>query len=357
MAQEKVAGWQALPGSLAGGVAAVALVAWAARWVGGALPAWLGPPVVGLLMGMGLRAVLGQQPWLEQGAQFTLKRLLRLAVILFGSTLSLGQAARIGAGALGVIAVTVVLALGLTWAVGRWMGVPPRLCALIGAGTAICGATAIVTVAPILRAGRDETAFALSTIFFFNMVAVLAYPLVGHLLGLPDPVFGLWAGTAIHDTSSVLAAAFAYSQQAGQVATVVKLTRTLVLVPLAVAMAVAVARGPGQGPGAGPGGGTGRVPGGRLAPVARNFPWFVLGFVAMAALRSAGWLSDAWAGLFRQVGQFLVVMVLVGVGVSADWARIRRLGAGPLLLGLFASLVIALASLLLAGAAPVQGVG
>ena len=319
------------------GVAAVALAGALARWVSTGLPVWLGPPVLGLVLGIGLRLALGQQGWLEAGAQLTLKRLLRLAVILFGATLSLGRAVAIGGQALGVIAAAVLLALGLTWLCGRWVGVGQRLSLLIGTGTAICGATAIVTVAPILRADQNETAFALTTIFLFNTVAVLVYPLAGQLLHLPDALFGVWAGTAIHDTSSVLAAAYAYSEAAGQVATVVKLTRTLTLIPLALVLAtVAGSHGAAASQGRG-------------FAWSRAFPWFVLGFLAMAAVNSLGWLPAAWVAAMSRVAQFLIVMVLVGVGYTTDFARLRRLGLKPLLLGLFASVVIAVVSLLLAG--------
>lgn len=297
------------------------------------MPAWLGAPVIGLLLGLALRLTVGHQGCLQSGADFTVRRMLRVAVILFGATLSLSRVAAIGGQALGIIVVTVVLGLSLTWLFGNWMKAPRRLSALIGVGTAICGATAIVTVAPLLRADQDETVLGLSTIFLFNMLAVLVYPLAGQLLHLPDAVFGVWAGTAIHDTSSVLAAAYAYSEAAGQVATVVKLTRTLMLIPLALLLAVAVARPGAPGPAKG------------SLELSRAFPWFVLGFLAMAGLNSLGLLSAPWVSAMSKIAQFLIVMVLVSVGYSADFQRLRRLGPRPLLMGLFASLVIAMVSL------------
>src|SRR5690606_6815366 len=123
----------------------------------------------------------------------------------------------------------------------RWLGLSGHLKTMIGVGTAICGASAIAAVAPILRPDERDTALAISTIFLFNVVAVLLFPLLGHLLQLSDLGFGLWAGTAINDTSSVVAAGYSYSSAAGDLATIVKLTRATLIIPVCVALAVWVA--------------------------------------------------------------------------------------------------------------------
>ncbi len=172
---------------------------------------------------------------------------------------------------------TILLALGLTYLFGRWLRAPSGLVSLIGVGTAICGATAILTVGPIIEAREEEIAFAVTTIFLFNMLAVVVYPLLGHLLAFSDTIYGVWAGTAIHDTSSVLAASFAFSEPAGKVATVVKLTRTLMLVPLAFGIAHSIAQGRRGAAGAGP-----RV------NLVKIFPWFILWFVVAAMLNTLG---------------------------------------------------------------------
>ncbi len=188
------------------GVAVVAAEA-AAAWHAGGLAPLVGAPVLALIVGLILRNTAGALPMARPGVDFTLKHLLRLAIILFGSTLSLTQVVRIGTGSFVVIAVTIVLALGLTYAFGRWLRAPAGLVSLIGVGTAICGATAIITIGPIIESKEEEIAFAVTAIFLFNMLAVVVYPLMGHGLGLADATFGIWAGAAIHDTSSVLAAA------------------------------------------------------------------------------------------------------------------------------------------------------
>jgi uncharacterized integral membrane protein (TIGR00698 family) len=272
------------------------------------------------------------------GVEFTVKRLLKVAIVLFGATLSLGEVVATGGGALLLIAVTVLAALLFTTSFGAWLHAPARLTGLIGVGTAICGATAIITIGPIVQSSAEEITFAVTTIFLFNALAVAVYPVLGHLLGLSDRLFGLWAGTAIHDTSSVLAAAYAYSDPAGQVATVVKLTRTLMLVPLALAVALAVSyRRADTGQGAG-------------APVRITaiFPWFVLWFAGAALLHSVGVLPPALVRGVGLAGKFLVVMVMAAVGLGADAAAMRRLGVRPLLIGLAAAVLIAVLSLTLA---------
>jgi uncharacterized integral membrane protein (TIGR00698 family) len=318
------------------GVAVVAAVA-AAAWHAGGLAPLVGAPVLALIVGLILRNTAGALPMARPGVDFTLKHLLRLAIILFGSTLSLTQVVRIGTGSFVVIAVTIVLALGLTYAFGRWLRAPAGLVSLIGVGTAICGATAIITIGPIIESKEEEIAFAVTAIFLFNMLAVVVYPLMGHLLALSDSTYGVWAGAAIHDTSSVLAASFAFSEPAGKVATVVKLTRTLVLVPLALVYGIAHSYARSAA-------GTGhRV----RVNLVRIFPWFILWFVVAALLNTFGAISvqtGHWAAL---AGRFLVVMVMAAVGLSADLRRMRQIGLGPFYIGLAASVMIAVVSIAL----------
>jgi len=339
------------------GIVATALLGLGA-WAAGPYVPLAGAPLVALAAAALLRNVRGLPPAWRPGVEFTVKRLLRLAIVLFGTTLSLREVLATGGGALLLIAVTVLAALAFTTSFGAWLRAPARLTGLIGVGTAICGATAIITIGPVLQSSAEEITFAVTTIFLFNALAVAVYPVLGHLLGLSDRLFGLWAGTAIHDTSSVLAAAYAYSDPAGQVATVVKLTRTLMLVPLALAIALAVSyrrASDGKAGDGRPGGEQadgGQAGGGQAAgaPVrlAAIFPWFVLWFAGAALLHSVGVLPPALVRALGLAGKFLVVMVMAAVGLGADAAAMRRLGMRPLLIGLAAAVVIAALSLTLA---------
>jgi uncharacterized integral membrane protein (TIGR00698 family) len=325
--------------SAAPGLAAVGLIAAAAWLVGGYVPL-IGAAVLALGGGLVLRSVV-MAAALRPGVDFTLKRLLRLAIILFGATLSLAQVATIGAGSLVIVLVTIVLALSLTYVFGRWLHAPSGLVSLIGVGTAICGATAILTVGPIIESKEEEIAFAVTTIFLFNMLAVVIYPLLGHLLALSDAAYGVWAGSAVHDTSSVLAASYAFSEPAGRVATVVKLTRTLMLVPLALLFGLAHSYAQSRV------GETGARAGFARVHLVKIFPWFILWFVAAAMLNTVGVFGPSLGTVSSMIGKFLVVMVMAAVGLSADLRRMRQIGLRPLYIGLFSSVLIALASLAL----------
>ncbi|MEW6049119.1 MAG: putative sulfate exporter family transporter, partial [Bacillota bacterium] len=174
-----------------------------ALWVGARLPLF-GSAVSGMVLGLVLRNVFHIGGQFTQITGFCTKRLLKTAIVLLGSTFTLQQAALLGQKYLIVIVTTIAITLAAAYLAGRSCGVPRSLAGLIGAGTAICGATAILTVSPVVQARDEEVTYALSTVFLFNLVAMLLYPLVGHFVSMKEAAFGAWAGSAIHDTSSVL---------------------------------------------------------------------------------------------------------------------------------------------------------
>lgn len=340
------------------GILAVVVLAGLATVLGNAAPL-VGSAVFAILLGAIVRNMLAAPPWLSAGGDYATKKLLKLAIILLGAGMSFAQIGAIGLSALAIILVSIVAALALTVPVGIRLGLPAKLCSLIGAGTAICGATAIATLAPIVRSKQQETAYAIATIFVFNVLAVPLYPLLGSLLGLSDLLFGVWAGVAIHDTSSVVASAYMYSDAAGQSATVVKLTRTTMLIPLALVFAFLFRRQEEEAlQGATAAAGAPATIAATREPAAaepsllwrqigKSFPWFILGFLAMALLNTLGLLGGALIAHLNVVAKFLITMAMVGVGLAVDYRQILALGSRPLLLGLFASVVIAVASLAL----------
>src|SRR5690606_30101390 len=249
-------------GPLWSGMALAALVALAAWGVGLALPL-LGAAVAAIVLGVLVRALFAPGPAFDPGIRFTGRKVLQWSIVGLGFGLDVGEVARTGLESLGVLLGTLLVAFGAAWALGRLLKVPGKLTVLVGVGTAICGGSAIAAVAPIIRPQDHETAFAISTIFLFNLVAVLLFPALGHWMHLSDAGFGLWAGTAINDTASVVAAGYAYSDAAGDYATIVKLTRATMIVPVCIAIAALVAwRGGGAAAGARPG-------------LGRVFPWFI----------------------------------------------------------------------------------
>ncbi|MEP6811455.1 MAG: putative sulfate exporter family transporter [Actinomycetota bacterium] len=277
----------------------------------------LGAPVLAILLGLVVAAVRRPPAAAAAGIAFSGKTLLQVAIVLLGTGLGLGQVVRVGGRSLPVMLGTLAVALLGAVVVGRLLAVSPRLRTLIGVGTGICGASAIAAISGIIAATSTEIAYAISAIFVFNVVAVLVFPPLGHLLGLSQRGFGLWAGTAVNDTSSVVAAAYAYGHPAGAYAVVVKLTRTTLIVPIALALSVVRAR---SESGAG-------------VRVAGLVPWFLLWFLFASALETAGLIRPALHRPLSDAALALITVALAGVGLSSDLRGMRTIGVRPLVLG------------------------
>ncbi len=260
---------------------------------------------------------------------------LKGGIILLGASLDIGNIARTGLGSLPLLLVTMIVGLGTALIVGRLLGVHWRMRCLIGMGTTICGGAAIAALAPVIRAKADEIAYAITVIFFFNMLAVFSFPLIGHLLGLSDRGFGLWAGTAVNDTSAVVAASFAYSQAAGIIATIVKLTRTTLIIPLVIGFGLAM-------PWLDPTATRGDVSLARR--VYQAVPTFILLFVAASVLNSLGALGH-YAPDVQLLGRWVMVIALAAVGLQAHWRAFVGAGTKPLVLGFSTWMAVALSSL------------
>ncbi|WP_324653889.1 YeiH family protein [Georgenia sp. H159] len=320
-----VATWRArLPGLAA--AVALALVATA---VGTALP-MVGGPVSGVVLGVLVGAFLRRRPRtrtaLGPGLRVASKLVLQIAVVLLGARLSLAQVAEVGLDSLPVMLGTVVVCLAGAAVLGRLLGIDGELRALIGTGTAICGASAIAAVTPVLRASSTNVAYALSTVFAFNIAAVLLFPPLGQLLGMSEEAFGLFAGTAVNDTSSVVAAATTYGPVAADYAVVVKLVRTLLIIPIVVGLAVLVARRDRRSAGE-----AGAV---RSRPsVLRLVPWFLVGFLILATANSLGAVPDSWHGPLATAATFLITVALTAIGLSTDLPALRAAGLRPLAFG------------------------
>lgn len=311
------------------GIGACLVIALVAAWLGSRFPL-IGGAVFAILIGILVANVLRMTPLTKPGITFCSKKVLQAAIIALGGGLSLGQVWHTGRESLVVMLVTLSVALLAAWLIGKLMRVHPTLASLVGVGTGICGGSAIAAVAPIIQADDDDIAFAISTVFLFNVVAVVVFPLIGHLLRLSDTGFGIWAGTAINDTSSVVAAGYAYSQHAGDYATITKLARTTMIVPISFAFALFMAQ---------------RAKGTGQYQIARVFPWFILAFLAAAVLNTLGWLGPALPGWCSTAGKFLIVVALAGVGLGTNLRAMLKTGPRPILLGLAVWALVALTSL------------
>ncbi len=298
----------------------------------------IGGPVIGIVLGIVVRNLLSPGAHYNPGIAFTGKYVLQWSIIALGFGLSLSQVAHTGLQSLAVTMVTMSMAFLSAWALGRWLGVHDKLKVLIGVGTAICGGSAIAAITPIIRPDDHDTAFAISTIFLFNLVAVLLFPLLGHLMHLSDAGFGLWAGTAINDTSSVVAAGFSYSKAAGDYATIVKLTRATLIIPVSLILAFTVAarekRKLKQN------GGSGNF------SLARIFPWFILWFLVASAARTVGLVPVAVQPAIHVAAEFLIIVALTAIGLSSNLRKMATTGLRPILLGLGVWISVAISSLL-----------
>lgn len=339
-----------VPGlALAIGIAVVATV------IGHFVPL-VGGPVSGIIIGVILATVIKPGARLSPGMHTASRFVLQLSVVVLGSQLSLAQIAKVGLESLPVMIGTLVVCLAAAWLIGRWLGIVGNLRTLIGVGTGICGASAIAAVTPVIGAVSIDVAYAISTIFLFNIAAVLVFPVVGHLLGLSQHAFGLFAGTAVNDMSSVVATATTYGPAATNFAVVVKLVRTLMIIPVSLGLAAWAGRRirATEGIAASADSATNAqltsVP--VLAPVVRPrvnvfrlVPWFLIGFIIVAAVNSIGLIpAGAHAGL-SATSVFLITIALSAIGLSTDLAGFRRAGAKPLILGASLWITVSLTSL------------
>ncbi len=305
---------------LAGGLAGAAQLAHGLPGM-----ALISPPAMAIGLGMLVQNVAGTPAAAAPGARFALKRLLRLAVVLLGAQLTFAEVASVGPAGFAVIAATLAATFFATRRLGRLIGVEARLAELIAAGTAVCGASAVMAANTVTRGTDEDVAYAIACVTVFGTASMLLMPAVLPYTGLDAHAYGLWTGAAIHEVAQVVAAASQDGPVAGQFGTVAKLSRVLLLAPLVLGLG-AVAwrrRGPGRAP-------QGRVP----------MPWFVLGFIAMVAANSAGLLPEATRAILAGLTGILLTVALAAMGLETDIGRLRMKGVRPLLLGAMATLFI-----------------
>ena len=327
--------------------AAIAVPCW---FLGEALPV-VGGPVFAILAGMAI-ALLWKQPsrgTVQDGIAFTAKKVLQYAVILLGFGLNLAQIAAVGAESLPIIASTIATALIVGYILYKVLRMDSAIATLIAVGSSICGGSAIAATAPVIKAKDEQVAQAISVIFLFNVVAALIFPALGHMLGMSNEGFGLFAGTAVNDTSSVTAAAAAWDgmhpgANALDDATIVKLTRTLAIIPITLVLAIMMAR---KENAAADNATTGAKLLGGFS-LKRAFPTFILLFLAASVITTVAVAAGADVATFaplKTLSRFFIVMAMAAIGLNTDLAKLVRSGAKPILMGLICWACIAAASL------------
>lgn len=316
-----------------------AVIAAAAYGLGRLVPI-VGGPVFAILIGAIIASIRKPDARFVPGIKFGARSVLQIAIVVLGLTLQLREVLAVGGHSLPVMLGSAVITLAAAYVFGKMLGTDRDLRRLLGVGTTICGGSAIAALASVIDVDETDLAYAISTVFAFNIVAVLVFPWIGRALALSPHAFGLWAGTAVNDTSSVVATGFSYDRIAGNYAVIVKLTRTLLIIPLVLFYAGKRVWSQRSGE--------------KAVPWRSIMPWFILWFVAAVALNSVVPVPESAHGVISQIAVLLIIFALAGVGLSVDAKAMRAAGLRPLLLGLLLWATIALSSL---GLARISGIG
>lgn len=324
-----------LPGlALAALVAAGAFGLRALHWP---LIASVSPLMLAILIGMGVRNLLGRPEAARAGIALCLRTPLRTGIVLLGLQVTLAEILGIGLTGLLILAFALLGTFLFTLWLGARLGVPTGLATLIAAGTGVCGASAIVAANTVVRDDDEAVAYALATVTLFGTLAMFSYPLLAGVLPLSERGYGLWTGASVHEVAQVVAAGFARGQATGEFATVAKLARVLMLAPLVIGMGLWAQRRL-----AAANGGDTAVHG--RAPM----PWFVFGFLGMVILAGTGWIPAELRSAANLGTQMLLALALAAVGLETDVRKLIAQGWQPLALGALATLFIASTTLGLA---------
>ncbi|RIU92607.1 YeiH family protein [Oceanobacillus picturae] len=288
----------------------------------------MGQLVIAIILGMIWRAVLGLPDVLQKGVTFSNKKLLRLGIILLGMRLNLADIYNAGINVFIIAFLNLVFALVLVYLLARWFGVDRNLGILTACGTAICGAAAVVAIAPIIKAKETETAVAAGIVALLGTTFTLVYSLIYGLLPLSSTGYGIFAGGTLHEVAHVVAAAGAGGEEAIDMAVLVKLTRVALLVPVAFVIGYLVQRGSKKTAG--------------NKPSLSIFPWFILGFLAMSGFNTLGIVSESVANSIVSIAYILIAMAMAGLGLNVEVKTFRKLGMKGFAAGVVGSVFLAI---------------
>ncbi|NEW92227.1 YeiH family protein [Rhodopseudomonas sp. BR0M22] len=294
----------------------------------------ISPMLLAILIGIVAHNTIGTPSWAVPGVKFSLRRVLRFAIILLGLQLTTAQLIEVGGEGLAIIAATLLATFSFTLWFGRVLGVDRKLAELIAAGTSICGASAIIATNTVTRADDEDVAYGVACVTVFGSLAMIGYPLLQGVFGLDAHGFGLWTGASIHEIAQVVAASFQGGQSAGEFGTIAKLSRVMMLAPLVIGLGMMARRRARHQPA---GDHTATPP----------MPWFVLGFVAMIGVNQFVAIPHEAKSWIVAITAFLLSMALAAMGLETDLRKLAARGLRPALLGLTAALFIASFSLAL----------
>ena len=296
----------------------------------------IGATVMALLVGMVLNPLICRYKQLNAGIGFAGKILLRLGIILMGVNLNFSEVLSVGKYSLFVMIFTMATAFGAGNLIGRLFGTNWKLTNLLSVSTAICGGSAVAAVGPVIRAKDEDVAYAISSTFIFDVLTVVVIPWIGIALGMSSVGYGLWVGTAVNDTSSVVAAGYAFSEFAGNTAVIVKLTRTLFIIPYVLIFSIITERLEARSEC-----GNGRI----SVNLRKIFPYFIIFFLVVVAIRSTGIIPDALVGALSGTSKFCMVMALSAIGLKTSFGDIKNIGFKPMILGFIVDTLVVFVSI------------
>lgn len=300
----------------------------------------IGASVIALFIGMIIHS-FWYPTYIKPGLKFTSKKILKFAIVLLGASLSVGTVLTVGKMSLMVMCFTLLTCFGGGYLIGKCLNLNWKLSNLISAGTGICGGSAIAAIAPVIDAKDNDIAYAMSATFLFDMAMIVLFPIMGKKIGLSDMAYGLWAGTAVNDTSSVVAAGFAFSEAAGDFATMVKLTRTLSIIPVVIIFALINIRIKQKSVAASHDNETLKD----KVHLFSLFPWFIVGFVALAIINSCGVIPAVISSGAKEISKFLMVASLAAIGLNTSFKEMRKSGIAPMVHGFIISALVVIVAI------------
>lgn len=296
----------------------------------------LGASIIALFMGTIINSFF-HPAWLKPALKFTSKKILKAAIVLLGASLSVNTILSVGKMTFFVMIFTFAVCFGGGYFIRKLFRLNWKLSNLISAGTGICGGSAVAAIAPVIDADDKDIAFAMSSTFLFDMVMIALYPLMGKALGMTDIAYGIWAGTSVNDTASVVASGYAFSEAAGDFATMVKLTRTIAIIPTVLVFAYIGTRIKQKELKA--------ANNGQKVNLMKIIPWFIGGFLLLAVLNSVGWIPAAVSGGIKITSKFLMVSALAAIGLGTSITDFKKAGLAPMFYGITIDTLVTLTAL------------
>ncbi len=275
--------------------------------------------------------------WLKPALKFASKKILKAAIVLLGASLSVSTIMSVGKMTFFVMIFTFAMCFGGGYFIRKLFGLNWKLSNLISAGTGICGGSAVAAIAPVIDAEDTDIAFAMSSTFLFDMVMIALYPLMGKALGMTDIAYGIWAGTSVNDTASVVASGYAFSEAAGDFATMVKLTRTIAIIPTVLVFAYIGTRMKKKQLQA--------ENKGQKVNLMKIIPWFIGGFLLLAVFNSVGFIPAAVSSAIKTTSKFLMVTALAAIGLNTSLTDFKKAGLKPMFYGITIDTLVTLTAL------------